>query len=88
MWQRLSSVYRRLQSLGMQAISLDAGIGGSRLARDRGCWAGGQKLPSEIVATVEQFGLRYEVVHCHAKAQSHWTAFHVFCFECFLTVSQ
>jgi len=25
------------------------------LARDRGCRAGGQKLPSEIVATVEQF---------------------------------
>ena len=34
------------------------------MARDRGCRAGGQKLPSEIVATFEQFELRYEVVHC------------------------
>ena len=65
----------------MQAISLDARIGGSRLARDRGCRAGGQKLPSETVATDEQFELRNEVAHCHAKAQSHGTAFHVFCFE-------
>ena len=39
----------------MQTIALEAWISGSRLARDRGCRAGGQKLPSEIVATVEQF---------------------------------
>ena len=46
--------------------------------RDRGCRAGGQKLPSEIVATVDQFEPPYEVAHCqqkHKPTGQHSTSF-------------